>query len=140
MREVGLARTKQRTFKRSDDLDLKVAERVRARRTALGISQQKLADAVGVTFQQVQKYEKATNRISASRLQNIADVLGVPVSFFFGEGDASYAKGESEMASLAAFLSTSDGITLSRSFMRIKKKDLRRQIRLMVEAIASSND
>lgn len=135
-----MARKNQRTFKRIDDLDLKVAERVRARRTALGISQQKLADALGVTFQQVQKYEKATNRISTSRLQTIADVLGVSVSFFFGEGGSSHAKGESEMASLAAFLSTPDGMTLSRSFMRIKRKDLRRQIRLMVEAIVSSND
>jgi transcriptional regulator with XRE-family HTH domain len=127
---------KAQASKRIDDFDRKVGARVRAQRNAMGLSQEKLADALGITFQQVQKYENGTNRISASRLQNIADALGVPLSFFFGEGNAGRARGDKEMASLSAFLATADGLALSRAFTRINNKKLRRQIRVFVEQIA----
>lgn len=124
--------------KRIDLIDKEVGERVRERRKASGISQEKLGDALGVTFQQVQKYENGTNRISASKLQTIADVFGVPVSSFFAEGNVSLVKGQKEMAAVSAFLSTADGLALSRAFTRINNKKLRRQIRLFVEQVDQS--
>jgi transcriptional regulator with XRE-family HTH domain len=66
-------------------IDVHVGSRVRLRRTLLGLSQEKLGEAIGLTFQQVQKYERGTNRIGASRLWELSTVLGVPVQFFFGE-------------------------------------------------------
>ena len=98
------------------------------RRMMLGMSQEKLGDALGLTFQQVQKYEKGTNRIGASRLQQISLILQVPVSFFF-EGAphaARQAGGLGEAPSpayVSDFLATSDGLTLIKAFMRIKNAE-----------------
>src|SRR5947208_3637391 len=105
--------------------------RVRMRRMMLGMSQEKLGDAYGLTFQQVQKYEKGTNRISASRLQQSAHILQVPVTFFF-EGvphQPGQPKGLGEApAYVFDFLATSDGLALTKAFMRIKESKLRRRI------------
>ena len=121
--------------------DKHVGSRVRMRRMMLSMSQEKLGDALGLTFQQVQKYEKGTNRIGASRLQQISNILQVPVSFFFeGAPDAPDAQGgfaEAPSPSYVAdFLATSDGLALARSFMRIKDAKLRRRIVELVEHIA----
>ena len=121
--------------------DKHVGSRVRMRRMMLSMSQEKLGDALGLTFQQVQKYEKGTNRIGASRLQQISNILQVPVSFFFeGAPDAPDAQGgfaEAPSPSYVAdFLATSDGLALARSFMRIKDAKLRRRIVELVEQIA----
>src|ERR1700724_640918 len=70
-----------------DPIDVHVGSRVRMRRNMLGLSQEKLGEAIGLTFQQVQKYERGTNRISASRLHDLSRVLDVPVSFFFDDMD-----------------------------------------------------
>jgi transcriptional regulator with XRE-family HTH domain len=108
------------------------------------MSQEKLGDALGLTFQQVQKYEKGTNRIGASRLQQIAHILQVPVSFFF-EGaphSSGHTGGMSETPSpayVADFLATSDGLSLTKAFMRIKSSKLRRRIVDLVEQIAGIN-
>jgi transcriptional regulator with XRE-family HTH domain len=121
-------------------IDKHVGSRVRMRRMMLGMSQEKLGDALGLTFQQVQKYEKGTNRIGASRLQQISNILQVPVSFFF-EGSPNVpprATGMSEAPSpayVADFLATSDGLALTKAFMRIKDSKLRRRIVDLVEAI-----
>jgi transcriptional regulator with XRE-family HTH domain len=122
--------------------DKHVGSRVRMRRLMLGMSQEKLGDALGLTFQQVQKYEKGTNRIGASRIQKICDVLEVPVSFLFegGPGSAASAKGFSESPStayVADFLATSEGLALTRAFTRIPDAKLRRSIVDMVEQIAA---
>lgn len=122
--------------------DRYVGSRVRMRRMMLSMSQEKLGDALGLTFQQVQKYEKGTNRIGASRLQQIAGILQVPVSFFFeGAPDfSSSARDAGEAPSpayVADFLATSDGLALTRAFMRIKDAKLRRSIVDLVENIAS---
>jgi transcriptional regulator with XRE-family HTH domain len=69
--------------KKPNPIDIHVGSRIRLRRTMLGMSQEKLGEALGITFQQIQKYEKGTNRVGASRLQNISTILNVPVSFFF---------------------------------------------------------
>ena len=122
--------------------DRYVGSRVRMRRMMLGMSQEKLGDALGLTFQQVQKYEKGTNRIGASRLQHIAHIFQVPVSFFF-EGAPSVPgyhapPGMSEAPSptyVSEFLATSDGLSLTKAFMRIKDAKLRRRIVDLVEEI-----
>ena len=117
--------------------DRHVGARVRMRRMMLGMSQTKLGDAVGLTFQQVQKYEKGTNRIGASRLQQIAYILQVPVSFFF-EGLPLAAEASSEEgAFIDDFLATSDGLSLTKHFMRLKDPKLRRRIVDLVEQIAT---
>jgi transcriptional regulator with XRE-family HTH domain len=107
----------------------------------LGMSQTKLADALGISFQRIQKYEKGANRISASRLQQIANVLQVPVPFFF-EGLASppgTVKGKVQALSPAYvtdFLASSDGLSLTKAFMQIKRRDLRSAIVHLVEGLA----
>jgi transcriptional regulator with XRE-family HTH domain len=126
--------------------DKHVGSRVRMRRMMLSMSQEKLGDALGLTFQQVQKYEKGTNRIGASRLQQIADILQVAVAFFF-EG-APHAAGTSRAegfadapspAYVADFLASSDGLALTKAFMLITDPKLRRRIVDLIEQIATSD-
>jgi transcriptional regulator with XRE-family HTH domain len=122
-------------------IDKHVGARVRMRRMMLSMSQEKLGDALGLTFQQIQKYEKGANRIGASRLQQIAQILQVTVSFFF-EGSPhapGHSGGMSEAPSpayVSDFLATSDGLSLTKAFMRIKSSKLRRRIVDLVEQIA----
>jgi transcriptional regulator with XRE-family HTH domain len=123
--------------------DKHVGARVRMRRMMLGMSQEKLGDALGLTFQQVQKYEKGANRIGASRLQQIAEVLQVPVSFFFegaptapGQSGAGGLSEAPSPAYVSDFLATSDGLALTKAFMRIKNPKLRRRIVELVEQIS----
>ena len=116
------------------------------RRMMLGMSQEKLGDALGLTFQQVQKYEKGANRIGASRLQQISQILQVPVSFFFEGAPSSQrsdrVEGFSEDPSpayVSDFLATSDGLALTKAFVRIKDAKLRRRIVDLVEQIAGED-
>ncbi len=132
--------------KAPNPIDKHVGSRVRMRRMMLNMSQEKLGDALGLTFQQVQKYEKGTNRIGASRLQQISHILQVPVSFFF-EGAPHVAGsptgGMSEAPSpayVSDFLATSDGLSLTKAFMRIKNSKLRRRIVDLVEQIAGEDE
>ncbi len=121
--------------------DKHVGARVRMRRLMLDMSQTKLADALGITFQQVQKYEKGANRISASRLQQISNVLQVPAPFFF-EGLPRYpgpSTGKAEApapAYVSDFLATSDGLSLTKAYMQIKSRNLRRAIVSLVQGLA----
>jgi transcriptional regulator with XRE-family HTH domain len=122
--------------------DKHVGARVRMRRMMLGMSQEKLGDSLGLTFQQVQKYEKGANRIGASRLQQISHILQVPVSFFFegapqapGQPTAGFSEAPSP-AYVSDFLATSDGLALTKAFMGIKDAKLRRKIVDLVEQIA----
>lgn len=131
--------------KAPNPIDKHVGSRVRMRRMMLGMSQEKLGDALGLTFQQVQKYEKGTNRIGASRLQQISQILQVPVSFFFDGAPtvalATRPEGFGEAPSpayVSDFLATSDGLALTKAFMRIDDSKLRRRIVDLVEQIASS--
>ena len=129
--------------KAPNPIDKHVGSRVRMRRMMLGMSQEKLGNNLGLTFQQVQKYEKGTNRIGASRLQQISHILQVPVSFFF-EGAPTVSvsvrtDGMSETPSpayVSDFLATSDGLALTKAFMRISDSKLRRRIVDLVEQIA----
>ncbi|MEI8145091.1 MAG: helix-turn-helix transcriptional regulator [Alphaproteobacteria bacterium] len=127
-------------------IDKHVGSRVRMRRMMLGMSQEKLGERLGLTFQQVQKYEKGTNRIGASRLQQISAILSVPVSFFFegapsGEPAPEGGFRESQAASYVAdFLSTSEGLALNRAFIRIRDTKVRRKIVDLVRAVAGEED
>jgi transcriptional regulator with XRE-family HTH domain len=129
--------------KAPNPIDKHVGSRVRMRRLMLAMSQEKLGDALGLTFQQVQKYEQGTNRISASRLQQISDVLQVSVAFFFaGALNASAPHGGSalSMAQIDDFVSDSEGLRLIRAFMRIDNVSLRRRIVMLVQEIAGDDD
>ncbi|BCJ90316.1 putative HTH-type transcriptional regulator [Terrihabitans soli] len=115
-------------------VDSQVGSRMRARRLVLGISQEDLGKAVGVSFQQIQKYEKGANRIGASRLQKLAHALQVPISYFF-EG-MGVGTSDTESDDLMAFLATAQGLTLAKGFMRIKSPIVRRRILEFVASVA----
>jgi transcriptional regulator with XRE-family HTH domain len=134
------------TKKAPNPIDKHVGSRVRMRRMMLGMSQEKLGDALELTFQQVQKYEKGTNRIGASRLQQISQILQVPVAFFF-EGAPHLtggilpegAEGAPSPTYVSDFLATSDGLSLTKAFMRIPDPKLRRRIVDLVQQIAGED-
>lgn len=127
--------------KKPNPVDIHVGARIRMRRLMLGLSQEKLADGLGLTFQQVQKYEKGSNRVGASRLQQIANVLQVQPTFFF-EGLASTDGGFSEEQPLYInqFVSSSDGLALAKAFMSIKSPAARRSIVKLVEEMGDAKD
>src|SRR5215471_8584414 len=131
--------------KAPNPIDKHVGSRVRMRRMMLAMSQEKLGDALGLTFQQVQKYEKGTNRIGASRLQQISNIPQVPVAFFFEgapdmvDGGRNAAKDAPSPAYVSDFLATSDGLALTKAFMRITDAKLRRRIVDLVEQIAGED-
>ena len=127
--------------KAPNPVDKYVGSRVRMRRIMLGMSQEKLGEALGLTFQQVQKYEKGTNRVGASRIQQISEILQVPVSFLFEGGPSGtsvegFREGSSP-AYISDFLATAEGLALTRAFTRITDAKLRRSIVEMVEQIAA---
>jgi transcriptional regulator with XRE-family HTH domain len=129
--------------KAPNPIDKHVGSRVRMRRMMLSMSQEKLGNSLGLTFQQVQKYEKGTNRIGASRLQQISHILQVPVAFFFeGAPTVGSARGDGlgeapSPAYVSDFLATSDGLALTKAFTRISDSKLRRRIVDLVEQIAA---
>jgi transcriptional regulator with XRE-family HTH domain len=123
-------------LKKPEPVDKHVGSRVRMRRLMLGMSQEKLADAIGLTFQQVQKYEKGTNRMGSSRLHQIANVLQVPVPFFFEGASGPSNKGSVQPEVISDFLSTADGLALVRAFMKLSNETLRRDIVRLVHTIA----
>lgn len=134
--------------KQPNPIDIHVGSRVRLRRMMLGMSQEKLGESLGITFQQIQKYEKGTNRIGASRLQHIARVLTVPVSFFFEDAPGSPSNepaigGVAERPSasyVVDFLSSSEGVQLNKAFIRIKDPKIRRKVIELVRAMAGAED
>ena len=128
--------------KKPNPIDTHVGSRVRLRRTMLGMSQEKLGEALGITFQQIQKYEKGTNRIGASRMQQIAATLKVPVAFFFEDAPAQAGTPVQGMAEAGAtsyvvdFLSSPEGIQLNRAFVRISNPAVRRKVVDLVRTLA----
>ena len=130
--------------KSPNPIDKHVGSRVRMRRVLIGMSQERLGGALGLTFQQVQKYEKGTNRIGASRLQQIAGVLSVPPAFFFEdmpntEGASETGFAEEGADSVVDFLSTVEGLALNKAFVRIKDARIRKKIVDLVTALADSD-
>ncbi len=131
--------------KAPNPIDKHVGSRVRMRRVLIGMSQERLGDALGLTFQQVQKYEKGTNRIGASRLQQISRILGMPVEFFFegspsGDREPTGFNDVSDTTYVADFLATNEGVQLNRAFLRIKDPKMRRRVVDLVHAIAGEEE
>ena len=123
--------------KHPNPIDVYVGSRVRTRRLALGLSQEKLGAALGVTFQQVQKYEKGTNRLGASRLEQASRILQVPVAHFF-EGTPGQKKSKANAPSsnyVSDFLATADGLALAKAFMKIERPQLRHHIVKLINEI-----
>ncbi|HEY1072990.1 helix-turn-helix transcriptional regulator [Brevundimonas sp.] len=120
--------------RRTQDIDAAVGLRMAARRSALGLSQTALAAELGVSFQQVQKYEKGANRVSASRLHQVATALGCSVADFF----PARAEAADPVAGLSALTATSDGRLLAEAFPRISDPTLRRAVTRVVAALASA--
>jgi transcriptional regulator with XRE-family HTH domain len=128
----------EKASKRPNPTDIYVGSRIRMRRKMLGLSQEKLGERLGITFQQIQKYEKGTNRVGASRLQAMSDALEVPVAYFFPVNDPNGPAGmKEESASFVMdFLSTSEGLDLTRAFMRISNPKVRRKLIELARALA----
>ncbi len=133
--------------KKPHPVDIHVGGRVRLRRTMLGMSQDKLADAIGLTFQQVQKYEKGVNRIGASRVFEIARVLSVPVQFFYDDYDAmtgrSYGFAESTPEDgmvMLELLNTPEGVQLCKHFASIKDPKIRKRVLDLVKSLSDGDD
>lgn len=116
----------------ADPIDMHVAARLRQRRLAVRMSQEELGRRVGVTFQQVQKYERGANRVSASRLLQVAELFGMPVSYFFeGMSGAVAADGSStggQADEIVEFISARDGLALNEAFLRIKDARVRKKV------------
>ncbi|HEY8123814.1 MAG TPA: helix-turn-helix transcriptional regulator [Methylocystis sp.] len=130
-----------------DPIDRHVGSRVRMQRILMKMSQEKLGDALGITFQQVQKYEKGANRIGASRLQQISKSLNVPPSFFFEGAPTSGASApsggfaeESSSQYVVDFLSTAEGLHLNRAFARIRDPKVRKRVLDLVTTLAEQSE
>ena len=142
---AGDAPAKQSSLKKEPNpIDRHVGTRVRMRRNVRGISQKKLGAALAVSFQQVQKYEKGTNRIGASRLQNISRILAVAPAYFFDGATVAgpdllngFVEGKSS-DSVVKFISTIEGLHLHMAFARIREPELRRRFIDLINATADS--
>ncbi|HLY81236.1 MAG TPA: helix-turn-helix transcriptional regulator [Caulobacteraceae bacterium] len=126
-------------------VDLHVGARIRLRRRMQGVSQEKLADALGLTFQQVQKYERGANRVSASKLYEIATALQAPVSYFFdGLADPSTDEGgvtrPSDEQTVHTFLMTAEGLELAKLFPGLPRGRIRRRFLDLMRALAGVDD
>jgi len=124
-----------------NSIDIHVGSRLRMRRMMLGMSQEKLGEAFGLTFQQVQKYEKGANRMGASRLQQAAQILGVSVPFFFEGAPGGHIEGGDTLspAYIDDFVSSEDGLRLIKAFMRIARPAVRYRIVNVVQEMAAAD-
>jgi transcriptional regulator with XRE-family HTH domain len=126
--------------KKANPIDGQVGNRVRIRRMLIGMSQEKLGDLLGLTFQQVQKYEKGVNRIGAGRLFEIARILDVPIDFFYdGVGTPSDGVGETS-APVMEFVSSTEGLQLSLAFMKIRDPKVRKRVLDLVKSLAEEEE
>ncbi|MFD0988090.1 helix-turn-helix domain-containing protein [Methyloligella solikamskensis] len=129
--------------KKPNPVDAHVGSRVRLRRMLLGMSQERLGESMGLTFQQVQKYEKGVNRIGASRLFQISKILDVPVQFFFEEApqfDGSAPTGMAEAESetfILEFLNSREGLELNRAFVKIADPKVRKSVVDLVRSLSN---
>ena len=133
---------KKNGAKEPQDVDRLVGSRVRMQRMAIGMSQETLGEACGITFQQIQKYEKGMNRVGASRLHQIARILQVPVEFFYkgapSDADSDgLTSADRSSRSMIDFLGTSEGLELVKAFLALKDAKVRRRIVDLTKAVAA---
>jgi transcriptional regulator with XRE-family HTH domain len=127
--------------KQANPIDIQVGNRVRIRRMLIGMSQERLGDLLGLTFQQVQKYEKGVNRIGAGRLFEVSRILNVPIDFFYeGVNAAQPGAGEAEGAPVMEFVSSGEGLQLSLAFMKIKDTKVRKRVLDLVKSLAEEEE
>jgi transcriptional regulator with XRE-family HTH domain len=124
--------------KQANPVDVQVGNRVRIRRMLIGMSQEKLGELLGLTFQQVQKYEKGVNRIGAGRLYDISRILGVPIDYFYEGINAVPGDGVAEDGAppVMEFVSSGEGLQLSLAFMKIKDGKVRKRVLDLVKSLA----
>jgi len=127
--------------KQANPVDAHVGNRMRLRRMLIGLSQEKLGEMLGLTFQQVQKYEKGVNRIGAGRLYQIAEFLSVPVNYFYEgfvgpEERSRAANDDSATKPVMEFLSSGEGLQLALAFMRIKDVKVRKRVIDLIKSLA----
>ena len=136
--------------KTPNPVDIHVGSRIRLRRMMIGMSQERLGERLGLTFQQVQKYEKGANRVGASRLFAISRILEVPVEFFFADmpdsiTDTAEKSGKpgmsepDETAFVMDFVSSSEGLQLNTAFKKIGSQETRRKIVDLVKTLATGD-
>jgi transcriptional regulator with XRE-family HTH domain len=121
--------------KQANPIDAQVGNRVRIRRMLIGMSQEKLGDLLGLTFQQVQKYEKGVNRIGAGRLYEVARILGVPIDFFYEGVGATAGNATESGPPVMEFVSSGEGLQLSLAFMKIKDPKVRKRVLDLVKSL-----
>jgi transcriptional regulator with XRE-family HTH domain len=126
--------------KKTNPIDAQVGNRVRIRRMLIGMSQERLGDLLGLTFQQVQKYEKGVNRIGAGRLFEIARILGVPIDFFYDGVGAALENPAEGTPPVMEFVSSGEGLQLSLAFMKIKDPKVRKRVLDLVKSLANEED
>lgn len=125
--------------KSPDDIDRHIGARIRLRRVMLGVSQEKLAEGLGISFQQIQKYEKGFNRVGASRLLHIAAILDIPINFFFEEGPHPLASGNGlHQETPTQILASKECVALARAFLGIEDKKVQQRIISLVRALSTS--
>ena len=132
--------------KQANPIDAQVGNRVRLRRMLIGMSQERLGELLGLTFQQVQKYEKGVNRIGAGRLFEVSKILGVPIDYFY-EGVNGQMHGATQAAAAGAesppimeFVSSGEGLQLSLAFMRIKDPKVRKRVLDLVKSLVEEGE
>jgi transcriptional regulator with XRE-family HTH domain len=136
-----MAKASKNRSRGATPVDAHIGQKIRARRNLLGLTQTDLANAAGITFQQIQKYEQGTNRVGASRLQQFSDALGVPPSYFFegaptvGKKQPAPKEGELSEDTIVSFLGTREGAALVRAFMAIKQKLIRQNAIAFLETL-----
>ena len=131
--------------KQANPIDAQVGSRVRLRRMLVGMSQEKLGERLGLTFQQVQKYEKGVNRIGAGRLYQMAHILGVPISYFYEDVSneappATHVASDRAKPPVMEFLSSGEGLQLALSFMRIREPKVRKRVIDLVKSLADGEE
>ena len=127
--------------KQANPIDIQVGNRVRIRRMLIGMSQERLGDLLGLTFQQVQKYEKGVNRIGAGRLFEVSRILNVPIDFFYEGVNTQPGAGEPEGAPpVMEFVSSGEGLQLSLAFMKIKDPKVRKRVLDLVKSLAEEEE
>jgi transcriptional regulator with XRE-family HTH domain len=145
-KEFGEERMAEQNKKKPNPIDAHVGGRIRLRRNMTGMSQEKLGEHLGITFQQIQKYEKGTNRVGASRLQAIASIMEVPPAFFFENAPTDEhtpiggLSEDSSMTSVMEFCSSSEGIQLNRAFVKIGDPKIRRRILELVKSLSDDDN
>jgi transcriptional regulator with XRE-family HTH domain len=131
---------KERSKRGPAAADVRIGDRMRARRMMLGMSQTELGAALDVTFQQIQKYERGINRVSASTMERLAATLGVPITYFFDDHSTDNGQGHGAEVDLIAFLATAEGLALCKAFQHIESQAMRSAVINLLQGIVTKHE